>query len=350
MKGLCLLLFSSLLSVASLGAMTEYEKERQEARRLLSEDFVALNEGRLSLQQMGDKVFTLAQKEREGLRRRIFLEGAKRFFERAGNKERVKEVDVYINLSLPSGKAVTLPIGIYGEVEFAHCPTGSVDLSVHWRNGKTVNVTLTRPYWIMKYPLTVCQAALYPPLDAPKHRTNHNYTCPNRHLAEEICKCFTKYFKDVLPEGYEIRLPTLAEWEHAYHAGTRDKKSLFFDLLHIHKNDEVEHKVRYDYDRKKEQRKQAVNDWGIGDWCDHEKVYDMVDPSKIEVSPKDKGPHIQVRALPPLETTVDPCFTYEGSDAMTLIRMPFWARWKAARIGFDQDWCPIRLVIAPKIK
>ena len=227
-------------------------------------------------------------------------------------------------------------------------------LSVHWRNGKTERVTLTKPYWIMKYPLTRRQSALFPPLDPPtgivSEEAFKNYVCLNRTQAEGLSECFTQHFRDVLPDGYVIRLPTLAEWEYAFHAGTRDQTSPFYDLLHIHMRDEVDRAVRYDYDGGMLQRRQAVNAWGIGDWCGQEKIYDTVDPSKIDVSTKDKGVFIQVRALPPLETTVDPCFTYKGADGMTLIRMPFWARWNAARIGFDQDWCPIRLVIAPKIK
>jgi hypothetical protein len=195
---------------------------------------------------------------------------------------------------------------------------------------------------------------LYPPLDPPPGEVDEercgNYVCLNRSQAEGLCEYFTKHFRDALPKGYVIRLPTLAEWEHAYHAGEKDPGSPFFDLLRITMNGEADRAVRYDYDRNQPQRKKAVNAWGIGDWCGQEKVYDTVNPSKIEVSPDDKGDFIQVRALPPLETTVDPCYTYKGSDAMTLIRMPFWARWKAARVGFDQDWCPIRLVIAPKIK
>lgn len=87
----------------------------------------------------------------------------------------------------------------------------------------------------------------------------------------------------------------------------------FYDLLHIHMNDEVDRVARYDYDHGNPRRK-------------------------------------QVQSLPPFETTVDPCFTYDGTNAMSLIRMPFWARWNAARIGFNQDWSPVRLVIGPEIK
>ena len=357
MKALISLLSGFLVAYAALGAASEYEIERQEVRKLLAEDFARLNKGEITLAEFGERTLALAEKSSVTVRRRILYEGAKRIFERAGDGERatrVKELlDLETRLFVAYGQSALLRLGKYGEIEFARCPTGTVDLAVHWRNGKTERVTLTKPYWIMKYPLTRRQSALFPPLDPPNGIVSEeafkNYVCLNRTQAEGLCECFTQRFQDALPDGYVVRLPTLAEWEHAFHAGERDQTSPFYDLLHIHMRDEVDRAVRYDYDGGKPQRKQAVNAWGIGDWCGQEKVYDTVDPAKIEVSPKDKGDFIQVRALPPLETTVDPCFTYKGADAMTLIRMPFWARWNAARIGFDHDWCPIRLVIAPKI-
>lgn len=352
------ILFSLCVAFAVAGSVTEHEKERQAVKRLLSGEFAALNRGERTLSEVAGKAVDLAGETRSELRCKILLEGAVRMCERAGDENRAAEIRRRLESLLrpfeASGNTAVLRLGKYGEVEFARCPTGTVDVAVHWRNGKTVTVTLTKPYWIMKYPLTRMQSALFPPLDPPRGIVGDeefsNYVCLNRSQAEGVCEHFTRYFKDVLPEGYVIRLPTLAEWEHAFHAGTRDPGSPFFDLLHIHMNDEVDRSVRYDYDRGNPRRKKAVNAWGIGDWCGQEKVCDMVDPAKITKSPKDGGDFHQVQGLPPFETTVDPCFMYDGTNRMSLIRMPFWARWNAARIGFNRDWCPIRLVIAPEIK
>ena len=106
-------------------------------------------------------------------------------------------------------------------------------------------------------------------------------------------------------EHAALRLPTLAEWEHAYHAGTTDPSDPFFDLGHVHQGDAVYRAIAYDYDRQDPQRTKRLNAWGIGDWCGQEKVVDTFDPA-------------------------------------TLVR-------DAVRgtSDFGEDWCPFRLVIAP---
>ncbi len=285
---------------AAAGAEAEYENERQEVKKLLADDFAALNKGKITLAEFGERTCALAGKSSVTVKRRILYEGAKRIFERTGELERAAKVEELLRLEttlfVALGQSALLRLGKYGEIEFVHCPTGTVDLSVNWRNGKTERVTLTKPYWIMKYPLTRRQSAVFPPLDPPNgivsEESFKNYVCLNRTQAEGLSECFTQHFRDVLPDGYVIRLPTLAEWEYAFHAGERDQTSPFYDLLHIHMRDEVDRAVRYDYDGGMPQRKQAVNAWGIGDWCGQEKVYDTVDPSKIEVSP-DQSSHSQ---------------------------------------------------------
>jgi hypothetical protein len=346
---------TALLLSVSLYAQSYYETARQEVRVVMEQHFKALNAGKMTLSEVGELAFSLAESSDSELKRRILFDGAARLFERAGNtnraetaKERLEAMSKHFIIS---GNQAFLRLGKYGKLEFVRCPTGTVDLAVHWRNGKTVPVTLTKPYWIMKYPITRRQSMLYPPLDPPPNAVNeahfNSYVCLNRSQTDGLCEYFTKYFKDALPKGYVIRLPTLAEWEHAYHANEKDPASPFFDLLRIHVNGEVDRAVRYDYDRNQPQRTKAVNAWGIGDWCGQEKVFDLVNPAELVKSKSDGDDSFQVQELPPFKTLVDPCFAYDGSNRVSLIRMPFWARWKASSMGYGQDWCPIRLVIAP---
>ena len=149
MKALISLLSGFLVAYAALGAASEYEIERQEVRKLLAEDFARLNKGEITLAEFGERTLALAEKSSVTVRRRILYEGAKRIFERAGDGERatrVKELlDLETRLFVAYGQSALLRLGKYGEIEFARCPTGTVDLAVHWRNGKTERVTLTKP-------------------------------------------------------------------------------------------------------------------------------------------------------------------------------------------------------------
>ena len=252
------------------------------------------------------------------------------------------------------GTTAQLALGPFGNIDFVLCPTGHVDLVQDWRNGKTAPVELTRPYWIMKYPLTRRESALYPPLDPPPGVVDEehfrNYVCLNRAQAEGLCAFFNRRFAEALPEGYEVRLPTLAEWEFAFHAGAADSEDPFFDLLHIHQQDAVYEAIYHDYDRGDKPRTKRLNAWGIGDWCGKEKVYDTFDPAELVAPEREEKPSFyQVRTLPSPQSTTDWVYRSDATNRVNLIRMPAWVRWEATTRDFAEDWCPIRLVIGPKL-
>ena len=88
MRAIIALFLSFLLRIAVAGATAEYEMERQEVKKLLAEDFAALNKGEITLAEFGERTLALAEKSSVTVRRRILYEGAKRIFERAGDGER----------------------------------------------------------------------------------------------------------------------------------------------------------------------------------------------------------------------------------------------------------------------
>ena len=328
----------------------------EEARRLLTDDFAALNRGTKTLADVGGRARRLAETAETSELSATLLAGAIRLFERADEDALVVEARKRLeDCRHPfriSGDAAVLKLGEFGEIDFVRCPTGTVELVLQWPKVRTQNVTISRPYWITKYPLTRRQAAFFSPLDSqkgatPEERTD-DYACVNRAMAEGLTAHFARYFARALPTNTVIRLPTLAEWEHAYHAGATDASDPFFDLRHVHQGDAVYRAIAYDYDRRDPQRTKRLNAWGIGDWCGQEKVLDTFDPATLVRDAVRGTPDFYlVQSLPDPPCATNPCFSYAGTNRVSLIRLPFWCRWKAATDDFGEDWCPIRLVIAP---
>lgn len=345
----------SLLVLSVTLAAAAAISPREEARRLLADDFVALNRGEKTLKQVGARARLLSETAETPELAETLLAGAVRLFERAGENAQVVEARrLLADCRHPfrvAGETAVLKLGAYGEVEFVRCPTGTVDIVLQWPKVRTRTVTISRPYWITKYPLTRRQAAFFSPLDpqkgaTPEKRTD-DYACINRAMAEGLTECFTRYFARALPTNAVIRLPTLAEWEHAYHAGTTDPSDPYFDLRRVHQGDAVYRAIAYDYDRQALQRTKRLNAWGIGDWCGQEKVLDTFDLATLVRDAVRGTPDFYlVQSLPDPSCATDPCFSYAGTNRVSLIRLPFWCRWKAASADFGEDWCPIRLVIA----
>ena len=329
---------------------------RERARQLLAEDFAALNGGRMTLTQVGMRAQELAENAATVELAETLLSGAIRIFERAGEKALVAKARQRLeDCRHPfrvSGDTAVLKLGKRGEIDFVRCPTGTVSLVMRWPQVRTQKVSVSRPYWISKYPLTRRQASFFAPLEIGRdcRITGHegDYVGITRPMAEGLTEHLTRYFAYALPTNAVVRLPTLAEWEHAYHAGTTDPADPFFDLTRIHQGDSVYQAVCYDYMREDPQRKKRTNAWGIGDWCGEERVLDTLDPATLAMEPLEgsKGVYL-VKALPELPTAVDPSYSYAGTNRVSLIRMPFWVRWKVATVDCCEDWCSIRIVIAP---
>ena len=120
-----------LVLSASLAAFAA-SSPREEARRLLADDFAALNRGEKTLAEVGERARRLAETAETPELSETLLAGAVRLFERAG--EAVQVVETRQRLAdcrhpfQVAGDTAVLKLGAFGEIDFVRCPTGTVDL------------------------------------------------------------------------------------------------------------------------------------------------------------------------------------------------------------------------------
>ena len=114
--------------------------------------------------------------------------------------------------SLDLGGGVTMP--------FCACPAGSFEMFDH-------KVTITRPFWFTKTPVTLKQYLALPidwkPILVSAEKVNEEFNDKNIIVVivwlEQTPKALNKKYKNILPPGYVFRFASEAELFYAYGAG-----------------------------------------------------------------------------------------------------------------------------------
>ena len=118
-----------------------------------------------------------------------------------------------IQLAIKQLKRLILPGG--AALEIAEIPQGSFMR----QDGKTI--TLSKKYWLGKFEVTQAQ------YQAVMNHNPSSFKGSSRPVenvswfdARNFCQKLNKYFAGKLPDGYQIDLPTEAQWEYACRAGS----------------------------------------------------------------------------------------------------------------------------------
>jgi hypothetical protein len=129
----------------------------------------------------------------------------------------------------------------------------------------------------------------------------------------------TEDFKSFFPKGYVVRLPSMAEFEYAYHANTKDRKDPFY--------------TNNQWDLSDKQRELLwkgglTNNWGITQLGHIDRFLDRVNPNEmLEVltdNQKDDGnwaARYQMNRYPGKPVGKDPFLWSESENAMHISRM-----------------------------
>ena len=169
---------------------------------------------------------------------------------------------------------------------------GSPVTEWHWDDEKQHQVTLTKHFFLGKYPVTQKEYIAVMRKNPSHFKGDYNpVDSVAWYEAKEFCHKLNQLKKNELPEGYQFDLPTEAQWEYACRAGTTTDFNNGLNLTDTEncQNADAIAWMKGNTCRTQPVGQKTMNNWGLYDmsgnifeWCRDR--YDKY-PNKAETDP-----------------------------------------------------------------
>lgn len=327
-------LATAILQAGTMPTRTEIESAMPAVRKAMADDWAALERGGKTLAAIAEDSLSHGHKAKSSAERFMLLKGAVFLFVQAGLFDRAAETlaamrsefegmpektadeiakqatsdnaiaKKILNESLTISDGWKIPANLKTPLvrklylnkdttmDFAAIPPGTFQMSNAGGKGSH-KVTISHPFWISRTYVTTRQYAATTYREGLQNETMAEYErlFPDMDVAafrfmandyERACRKLNEKFASRLPEGYEFRLPTEAEFEYALRQGNGKAKPLLVESLskRLCKNKGVDFKggVRL-------LPRGGANGWGVMDgFVDAVHVMDKVDIAKEYMS------------------------------------------------------------------
>ena len=243
-------------------------------------------------------------------------------------------------------------------LEFTQCPAGEFQMvHVFNQNAKTAPVKITRPFWFSKtYVLDRHFAGAHPEVNGFQQKLsdpNDGGRACARHgvwaLESKFLPRINADFKALFPKGYVARFPSMAEYQYAYHANSKDQQDPYW-LKNTAELSEEQSALICGKDGRTFEYGQA-NRWGISGLGNENALLDRVDDTLSASCLRElkTAGEFKLNCYVGGPAKKDPLMWSESADAKRLWRAPVWVKHIQYGLAPVRRRCRFHLVIGPDL-